>query len=256
MVEKSKDYIRAGDTYQVNVSQRFSTPFDGDPFRLYQILTEINPSPFGGYLDFGDLQIVSCSPERLLELRGQKVETRPIAGTSTPDKHGELHLSEKDRAEHIMLVDLERNDLGRICEYGSVKVNELMTIEPYSHVSHIVSNVQGKLCADKNWRDVVSACFPGGTITGTPKVRTMEIISELEPTARGAYTGSMGYVDYRGDMDLNIIIRSFIIKDRQAYFQVGAGVVADSVPAAEYEETLHKAEALRLALETYYAVPS
>ena len=251
IVQRAKDYIKAGDTYQVNLSQRFTTPFTGDPFQLYETLTEINPSPFGGFLDFGDLQIVSCSPERLLELRGREVQTRPIAGTGTVEQGHSLHLSEKDRAEHIMLVDLERNDLGRICEYGSVQVNELMTVEPYSHVSHIVSNVRGLLKKGLSWSDVLKACFPGGTITGTPKVRTMEIISELEPTARGPYTGSMGYINSNGDMDLNIIIRSFVIKDNIAYLQVGAGIVADSDPQKEYEETMHKAEALRLAIANY-----
>ncbi|MFC1596091.1 anthranilate synthase component I family protein [Candidatus Margulisiibacteriota bacterium] len=256
IVKKSKDYIRDGDTYQVNLSQRFSTSFTLDPFELYQALAAINPSPFGGFIDFGDMQIVSSSPERLLQLAGRQVQTRPIAGTSTPDKQHELRLSEKDRAEHIMLVDLERNDLGRICEYGTVRVNELMTCEHYSHVSHIVSNIKGILQEGKNWSDVVTACFPGGTITGTPKVRTMEIISELEPTARGAYTGSMGFIDYRGGMDLNIIIRSLIIQDQKAHFQVGAGIVADSDPGAEYEETLHKGQALRLALEKCYGLSS
>jgi anthranilate synthase component 1/para-aminobenzoate synthetase component 1 len=257
IVKKCKQYISAGDIFQANLSQRLCVKFNGDKFKLYKVLREINPSPFAAYLNFGDLTIVSCSPERLLKVVGCNVETRPIAGTrprgdsKSEDENfaKELILNEKERAEHIMLVDLERNDLGRVCEYGTVRVDELMMIEDYSHVFHIVSNVKGILREDKDIFDLIKSCFPGGTITGCPKIRCMEIIDELEPTSRGIYTGSIGYLSYNGDMDLNIVIRTFVIKNGFAYIQVGAGIVADSVPEREYYETLYKAEALINALE-------
>jgi len=256
-VRRAKDYIKAGDIYQANLSQRFCVDMDNrDPFELYQRLSEINPSPFACYMDFGDFKIASSSPERLLKLEGNIVQTRPIAGTRPRGKNVsedlslscELILSDKERAEHIMLVDLERNDLGRVCEYKSVKVDELMVIESYSHVMHIVSNVSGRLMPDKDRFDLLQAAFPGGTITGCPKIRCMEIIDELEPVARNIYTGSIGYLDFNGNMDLNIAIRTFVIKADKAYIQVGAGIVADSDPEKEYYETLHKAEALFGAL--------
>ena len=257
MVKRCKEYIKAGDIFQANLSQRLSFPFKGDPWELYRCLREINPSPFACYLSFDKLKIVSCSPERLLRVQGRKVETRPIAGTRPRGENRledealakELILNEKERAEHIMLVDLERNDLGRVCEYGSVKVDEMMVTESYSHVFHIVSNVCGVLRKDKDKFDLIKACFPGGTITGCPKVRCMEIIDELEKVARGIYTGSIGYLSYSGDMDLNIVIRTFAIKDGKAYLSVGGGIVADSDPEREYYETLYKAEALIKALE-------
>lgn len=258
IVKRCKEYIAAGDIYQANLSQRLSAKIGSvDPFRLYKALREINPSPFAAYLDFGDLQLVSSSPERLIRLREGAADTRPIAGTrrrgadadETKGLSAELLTNEKERAEHIMLLDLERNDLGRVCDYGTVRVDELMAVEDYSHVIHIVSNVRGTLSAGKDCFDLVRAVFPGGTITGVPKVRCMEIIDELEPVARGPYTGSLGYISNAGDMDLNIIIRTFVIKDGTAYAQVGAGIVADSDPEREYVETLHKAEALRKALE-------
>lgn len=251
-VAKAREYIWAGDIYQVNISQRLSAPIEGDPFSVYLALRSINPSPFSAYMDFGDLRIAGCSPERLVQLRGTSVQTRPIAGTyrrGTSVAEDEalrrrLLADSKERAEHIMLVDLERNDLGRVCGYGSVRVDELMVTESYSHVNHIVSNVRGVLRPGLDQFDLLGACFPGGTITGCPKVRTMEVIEELEPVRRGVYTGSMGYFGYDGNMDLNIVIRSMLVKEGHAYVQAGAGIVADSVPEREYRETLHKAQAL------------
>ena len=256
MVFRAKRYIRSGDIFQANLSQRLSSPYPSSPYPLYCNLQKINPSPFSCYADFGDFAIVSSSPERLLRKQGEWVETRPIAGTRPRgktalediEKSFELILSEKERAEHLMLVDLERNDLGRVCRYGTVKVDELMVLEKYSHVIHIVSNVRGRLEEGKDGFDLIRAAFPGGTITGTPKVRCMEIIDELEPVARGPYTGSFGYIGFNGDLDLNILIRSFVLKGGQAYIQVGSGIVADSDPSREYEESLFKAQALLLAL--------
>lgn len=258
MVTRCKEYIAAGDIYQANLSQRLSAVINGvDPLHLYTVLRNINPSPFAAYLDFGDLHLVSSSPERLVRLREGIVDTRPIAGTRRRGKDGaetkalsaELLTNEKERAEHIMLLDLERNDLGRVCDYGTVRVDEMMAVEDYSHVIHIVSNIEGTLAPGRDAFDLVRAVFPGGTITGVPKVRCMEIIDELEPVARGPYTGSIGYIANTGDMDLNIIIRTFVIKDETAHVQVGAGIVADSDPEREYFETLQKAEALKKALE-------
>jgi aminodeoxychorismate synthase component I len=260
MVRRCKEYIAAGDIYQANLSQRFSSATAGrDPLLLYGILREINPSPFAAYAEFGDVTLVSSSPERLVRLQGRTADTRPIAGTrrrgnnsgETRELTAELLMNEKERAEHIMLLDLERNDLGKVCEYGSVQVDELMVVEDYSHVIHIVSNVRGRLAAGKDGPDLVRALFPGGTITGVPKVRCMEIINELEPVARGLYTGSLGYFANTGDLDLNIIIRTFVIRDGTAHVQVGAGIVADSDPGREYEETLQKAAALFRAAERW-----
>jgi aminodeoxychorismate synthase component I len=258
MVRRAKKYIAAGDIFQANLSQRLSADVEGiNPYDIYRVLREVNPSPFACYLDFGDVKIISSSPERLVRLEGGRVDTRPIAGTRPrgQDMSGdeamrsELLLNEKERAEHIMLIDLERNDIGRVCDYGSVHVDELMVTEDYSHVIHIVSNITGRLADGKDAFDVIRATFPGGTITGVPKVRCMEIIDELEPVARGPYTGSAGYIGHNGNMDLNIIIRTFVIKDNKAYVQVGAGIVADSDPEREYYETLHKAQALVKTLE-------
>ena len=258
MVRRAKDYIRAGDIFQANLSQRLTAEVgDLDPFRLYGVLRKINPSPFAAYLDLQGFQLVSSSPERLMRLHDRIVDTRPIAGTRPRGKDTEgdramsveLITNEKERAEHIMLIDLERNDIGRVCDYGSVQVDELMILEEYSHVIHIVSNVQGRLHEKKDMFDLIRATFPGGTITGVPKVRCMEIIDELEPVQRGPYTGSIGYLGFNGDMDLNIIIRTFVIKDGRAHVQVGAGIVADSDPEREYYETLHKADALLQALK-------
>ncbi len=243
-VIKAKEYISSGDIYQVNLSQRFQTKIREHPFEIYKRLRRINPSPFASYFDFGDLKLVSCSPERLIKLENGIAETRPIAGTRpVTAKPEELLLDPKERAEHIMLVDLERNDLGKVCEYGSVAVDENMIVEKYSHVIHIVSNVTGKLRHGKDKFDLIKAMFPGGTITGCPKIRSMEIIEELEPVKRGPYTGSIGYIMH-DKMDLNIAIRTIVARGNTGYIQVGAGIVADSIPEREYCETIHKAQAL------------
>lgn len=266
-VARCKDYIRAGDIYQTNLSHRFT--FDLSPLQqvdgathrsigsaLYGRLRQVNPSPFSAVMNFDESTIVSCSPERLVRLHGEQVETRPIAGTRPRGagaweddrlKH-ELLANEKERAEHVMLVDLERNDLGRVCAYGSVQVDEFLTVEQYSHVSHLVSNVRGILRPDATRADLIRSVFPGGTITGVPKIRCMQIIDELEPVRRGLYTGSLGYVSRTGDMDWNILIRTMWLTGHRGYLQVGAGIVADSDPAREYEETLHKGQAFFSAL--------
>ncbi len=258
MVRRAKDYIRAGDIFQANLSQRLSAHIgDTSPWQLYKILRSINPSPFSFYADFGEYQLVSSSPERLIKLSDRVAQTRPIAGTRprgiSPEfderMRADLLLNEKERAEHIMLIDLERNDLGKVCDYGTVVVDELMITEDYSHVIHIVSNVRGRLAEGRDAMSLIRAVFPGGTITGVPKVRCMEIIDELEPVARGPYTGSFGYISFSGDMDLNIIIRTMVVKDSVSYVQAGAGIVADSDPEREYFETLRKAEALLSTLE-------
>ncbi|MFH1362354.1 MAG: anthranilate synthase component I family protein [bacterium] len=244
VVKKTKEYIASGDIYQANISQRLEAKLKDHPFKVYKRLRKINPSPFASYFDCGDFQIVSCSPERLVKLENGIAESRPIAGTRPiTARNKELLLDPKERAEHIMLVDLERNDLGKVCEFGSVHVNESMIIEKYSHVIHIVSNVRGKLAKDKTKFDLIRAMFPGGTITGCPKIRSMEIIEELEPVKRGIYTGSIGYI-MPDKMDFNIAIRTMVMKDQKAYIQAGAGIVADSDPEREYEETLHKAQAM------------
>jgi anthranilate/para-aminobenzoate synthase component I len=256
IVRDAQRYITEGDIFQANLSQRFDFELKADPMDVYAGLKKVNPSSFFGVLDAGDFQILSGSPERLLSLRESKLETRPIAGTRSRAKDAgedkrrslELLLNEKERAEHVMLVDLERNDLGRVCEYGSVVVDEFMIVEDYTHVKHIVSNVKGFLKKGASAVDALKAFFPGGTITGAPKVRCMEIIGELEPVARGPYTGSLGYFSFSGNMDFNIIIRSLVLKKGRAYLQVGAGIVADSVPEKEYDETLHKAESVLTAL--------
>ena len=256
LVRRAKRYIRKGEVYQANISQRFELDLSGDALSIYERLRQVNPSPFFGFLDAGHFQIVSGSPERLLKLEGGWLETRPIAGTRARGSDEaedrrlslDLLLNEKERAEHIMLVDLERNDLGKVCEPGSVAVDELMTLEHYSHVKHIVSNIRGKLAKDKGAVDAFKAFFPGGTITGVPKVRCMQILDELEPVARGPYTGSLGYLSFTGDMDFNILIRSLFVKGRKAYLQTGAWIVADSVPSKEYDETLHKAEGIFTAV--------
>ena len=257
-VEKARQYIIAGDIFEVNISQRFETKLSISPYELYRRLRQINPAPFAGYLGFDEAKIVSASPERFLRVRGDWVETRPIKGTRprgrTPEEdqalaHELLH-SAKDRAENIMIVDLERNDLGRVCRYGTVKVTEMVILEVFPTVFHLTSTVEGRMRKGKNIIDLLKASFPGGSITGAPKVRSMEIIDELESTRRSVYTGSIGYLGFDGNMDLNIVIRTFIIKDGKAYFQVGGAVVYDSDPEAEYQETLDKARALIDALNT------
>jgi len=255
-VNRTKTYISEGDIYQANISQKFEAPFNQDPLILYMRLRKINPSPFSGFLKFDDLVLVSSSPERLIKISDNKIESRPIAGTRPRSNiiekdqalMAELLLNEKERAEHLMLVDLERNDLGRLCKPGSVKVTDFMFLEKYSHVTHIVSNISGCLLPNQEIFKILKAIFPGGTITGCPKIRCMEIINELEPVARGPYSGSFGYIGFAPYMDLNIIIRSIIIHDDTASFHVGAGIVADSVPEKEYFETLDKAAPMIEAL--------
>lgn len=266
-VRRCQEYIAAGDIYQANLSHRFTLQppstynDDGDrqPYEqeLYRRLQAVNPSPFSGLMHFDDVTLISSSPERLVRLHDRQADTRPIAGTrprgfdARDDQRliGELLANEKERAEHLMLVDLERNDLGRVCRFGSVQVDEFMTIEQYSHVNHIVSNISGALKPDATPFDLIQALFPGGTITGVPKIRCMEIIEELEPVRRGPYTGSLGYIGWNGDLDLNIVIRTLVWCGGKGYLQVGAGIVADSDPAKEYEETLQKAQAFFSALQ-------
>lgn len=252
MVKKGKEYIAAGDIFQVNLSQRFQVPISITPWELYQRLADANPAPFSSFLDFTPVSVVSSSPERYMRLKGNWVETRPIKGTRPRGDNRqedrrlrqELYESPKDRAELVMIVDLERNDLGRVCQVGSVKVPQVFRLEEYATVFHLVSTVEGMLRPGLDVNDLIKASFPGGSITGAPKIRAMEIIEELEPTKRSIYTGSIGYIDYSGDADLNIVIRTFLIKNNIAYFQVGGAIVADSDPEAEYQETLDKAKGL------------
>jgi len=255
-VQRAKDYIAAGDIFQVNLSRRFETRLPLPPHELYLRLRAINPAPMAAYLQFDGGAIVSASPERFLEVRGRRVETRPIKGTRprgrTPEEDRslgeELLASEKDNAELAMIVDLERNDLGRVCSYGSVKVVEPRALESHPTVHHLVATIEGRLQPDRDIVDLLRATFPGGSITGAPKIRAMEIIDELEPTRRSVYTGAIGYIGFDGSMDLNIVIRTFIERNGTLYFQVGGGVVADSDLALEYDETTHKARALLEAL--------
>lgn len=256
-VERCRQYILAGDAFQVVLSQRFQVEFSARPFDLYRALRSVNPSPYMYYLSIGDQKVIGTSPEILVSVEGATARLRPIAGTRPRGANqaedaalaAELLADEKERAEHIMLVDLSRNDLGRVCEFGTVHVNELMVIERYSHVIHIVSDVTGTLRSDKSLYDVLRACFPHGTVSGAPKVRAMEIIDEQEPTRRGLYAGSVGYLSYSGDMDMAIAIRTMLIKGQTAYLQSGGGLVADSKPAMEYQECLNKAKALVSAIE-------
>ncbi|SMO52503.1 anthranilate synthase, component I [Balnearium lithotrophicum] len=257
MVKRAKEYIRNGDIIQVVLSRRFEKPFYADPLSLYRALRHINPSPYMYYLDYSNFQIVGASPEVLVRVEDKTIETRPIAGTRrrgrTPQEDKELEKEllsdEKERAEHIMLVDLARNDVGRVAETGSVKVTDLMVIERYSHVMHIVSNVVGKLMKDRDAFDVLKACFPAGTVSGAPKVRAMEIIDEIEPSERGVYAGAVGYFSFDGNMDTAIAIRTAVVRRNKVYVQAGAGIVADSVPELEAKETLNKARALFRAVE-------
>jgi len=255
-VQMCREYIMAGDIFEVNLSQRFGAELAIHPYELYRRLRALNPAPFACYLGFDGVDIISASPERFMKLTGDLVETRPIKGTrprgSNPAEDEaiakELTNSYKDRAENVMIVDLERNDLGRVCRYGTVNVSELLILEKYATVFQLVSTVEGRLQENKNCIDLLKATFPGGSITGAPKVRSMEIIDELEPTRRSVYTGNIGYIGFNGDLDLNIAIRTFIVKDGRAYFQVGGAITYDSDPQAEYIETLDKAKALLMAL--------
>ncbi len=257
MVAKAKEYILAGDVIQVVLSQRFHSKTDLPPFLLYRALRHINPSPYLFYLKMGDIIQIGSSPEILVRLEDNNVEVRPIAGTrprgATTDEdlalEEELLADPKERAEHLMLVDLGRNDIGRVCQYGTVGTYELMVIERYSHVMHIVSGVRGQLAAGKDQFDVVNACFPAGTVSGAPKIRAMEIIEELEPERRGPYAGAVGYFGFNGNMDFSITIRTFIMQGRDLWVQAGAGIVADSDPEMEFQETLNKSRGLRRAVE-------
>ncbi len=256
-VRQAKRYIRAGDAFQVVPSQRFSARTNADAFEIYRALRVVNPSPYLYFLRLGDVAVVGSSPEMLVKIQERDAFYRPIAGTRPRGRdekedlrlEAELAADPKERAEHIMLVDLGRNDLGRVCEYGSVRVEKLMTIERYSHVMHIVSSLRGRLRPEVDCFDALMACFPAGTLTGAPKVRAMEIIDELEPTRRGIYSGAILYLDFSGNLDSCIAIRTLVVKNGMAYWQVGAGIVADSVPAREYEETVNKARALVVALK-------
>jgi para-aminobenzoate synthetase component 1 len=256
-VRQAQAYIAAGDVYQVNLSCRFDAGLKGPSTELYRRLRQINPAPFACLLKFPHVEIISSSPERLVSLNRGLAQTRPIAGTRprgfSPARDqelgNELLCHPKERAEHIMLIDLERNDLGKVCEAGSVEVDELMVLERYSHVTHIVSNIRGQLRSDCGPFDLLRATFPGGTITGVPKKRCMEIIDELEPVGRGAYTGSAGYISACGTMDLNILIRSFQRVGNQISYQAGAGIVADSDPEREWKECLQKGKALHSVLQ-------
>jgi anthranilate synthase component 1 len=256
-VRRSKEYILAGDVMQVQISQRTSRPFAAPPLALYRALRGVNPSPYMFYFDFGDHHVVGASPEILVRISGDTVTLRPIAGTrprgGTPKEDAaaaeELLADPKERAEHVMLIDLGRNDVGRIAATGSVKVTEKMIVERYSHVMHIVSNVEGRVAPGLGALDVLRASFPAGTVTGAPKVRAMQIIDELEPVKRGVYSGAVGYLGFNGDMDVAIAIRTAVLKDRMLHVQAAAGIVADSDPQAEWRETQHKARALLRAAE-------
>jgi para-aminobenzoate synthetase component 1 len=255
-VDRVREYIAAGDVFQVNLSQRFEADLKIPSYDLYKRLRAVNPAPFASYISFPDVAIVSASPERFLRVQSDLVETRPIKGTRPRGKDSvadeclarELTRSAKDRAENVMIVDLERNDLGRVCRYGTVKVTELAILETFPTVFHLTSTVTGRLRRGKSNIDLLKAAFPGGSVTGAPKVRAMEIIDELEPTKRSIYTGSIGYLSFNDDMDMNIVIRTFLIKGGKAYFQVGGAIIYDSDPEAEYVETLDKARALIQAL--------
>ncbi len=256
-VRKAKSYIRAGDVFQVVVSQRFSARTSADPFEIYRALRVVNPSPYLYFLKLGDVSVVGSSPEMLVKVQGRNALYRPLAGTlprgkdEKEDREFEARLlaDPKERAEHIMLVDLGRNDLGRVCEYGSVEAERLMFVERYSHVMHIASTLRGRLRKDVDCFDALMACFPAGTLSGAPKVRAMEIIDELEPTRRGIYAGAILYLDFSGNLDSCIGLRTLVAKGGHTYVQAGAGIVADSVPEREYQESVNKARAVIRALE-------
>jgi len=256
-VRKAKEYIRAGDVFQVVLSQRFSAKTKAHPFEIYRELRALNPSPYLFYLQMNDVTVAGSSPEMLVKVQGRDVFYRPIAGTLPRGKdeaedqqfEKEMLASEKERAEHIMLVDLGRNDLGRVCDYGTVKVEQLMSVERFSHVMHLVSSLRGRLREDVDCFDALMACFPAGTVSGAPKVRAMEIIEELERTRRGIYAGGVLYLDFAGNLDSCIALRTMVIKNGVAHMQAGGGIVADSTPAGEFQETVNKSRALLAALE-------
>ena len=258
MVSKTKDAILDGEVFQAVISRRTDFQFDGDSLEMYRALRRLNPSPYLFHLDFGDAKLLGSSPEMLVRLEGQRLTTRPLAGTrpraDDPEEDEKLKLEmlldEKERAEHLMLVDLHRNDMGRVSKFGTVKVNELMSAEKYSHVQHIVSNVESRIAEDKDAFDALKACFPAGTVSGAPKVRAMDLISELEVAPRGPYAGAVGYFDFTGNMDFGITIRSIVVSGSKASVQAGAGIVADSVPEREYQETAHKMGAMLDAISS------
>jgi anthranilate synthase component 1 len=256
-VRTAKEYIAAGEIYQVVLSQRFESDVDAEPFSVYRALRHVNPSPYMYFIRMGAVSVVGSSPEMLVRVEGVRTETHPIAGTRPRGRTSEedlrlaeeLKRNEKERAEHVMLVDLGRNDLGRVCEYGSVRVPQFMGLERFSHVMHLTSIVEGRLAEDQDRLDALVACFPAGTVSGAPKVRAMQIIRELEPDGRGLYAGAVGYLDFAGNLDFCIAIRTVVMSGGKAYVQAGAGIVIDSNPTAEYEETRDKARALLQALE-------
>lgn len=258
-IRTAKAYIKKGDIYQVNLSQRFELRTNREPFRIYSLLREVSPAPFSAYLDCGDFQVLSSSPERFLHFDGKKVTTRPMKGTrprglSRKDDlryREDLLKSQKDKAELIMIVDLLRNDLGRVCKYGSIKVSSMRSLEKYSTVYQTTATIEGLLHKDKDRIDLLKACFPGGSITGCPKIRSMQIIEELEPSRRSIYTGSLGYFGFNNTMDLNILIRTILKKKDKLYFQVGGGIVADSKGQSEYQETLVKAQGIFKAIAPF-----
>jgi aminodeoxychorismate synthase component I len=260
-VARAQEYIAAGDIYQVNLSQKFSTPFAGNPYRLFEHLLARSPAPGGAFLDFGETRILSASPELFLRIRGRHITTRPIKGTRPRDRDPvrdeqlafELLTDPKELAELVMITDLERNDLGRICEYGSVTVTQLVQLERFAQVFHLVSIIEGLMRPGIDALDAVRACLPGGSISGAPKRRACEIIAELEPCPRGIYTGLIGYFDDSGDAAFSIAIRTMVQEGENLHFSVGSGITAGSVPAREYDETLHKAAGLDQALEAYRA---
>lgn len=256
-IGRVKRYIKNGDIYQVNLTQRFETKYTKDPWLLYQRLRNINPAPFSSFIDYGDFQIISSSPERFFCVDNRKIQTRPIKGTIARGQNNQQDIlnkkillnSEKDKSELIMIVDVVRNDLGRISKIGTVKVEKLFSLEKYPTVYHLVSTVTGELREDVKFADIIKATFPGASITGAPKIRAMEIIDELEPTRRNIYTGSIGYLDFNGNMDFNIVIRTIILKGGKAFFQAGGGIVWDSDKESEYKESILKAKALQKAVE-------
>jgi len=260
MVKRAKQYIRDGEAIQIVLSQRFDTDLAAEPLDIYRALRRINPSPYMYYLDFDGDVVIGASPEVLVRLENDRVALRPIAGTRPRGKDGEedrrleeeLRSDPKERAEHVMLVDLGRNDVGRVAKIGTVEVTDLMVVEYYSHVMHLVSHVEGNLAPGLDMFDVLRASFPAGTVSGAPKVRAMEIIDELEPTRRGLYAGAVGYFSFSGNMDFCITIRTMLVRNSRVYLQVGAGIVADSIPQSEYEETVAKGKALVRALELAY----
>jgi len=262
VVRKAKSYIRAGDIFQVVPSQRFSSQTDTDSFEIYRALRVVNPSPYLYFLHLNDVSVVGSSPEMLLKVQGREAYYRPIAGTlprgrsegEDREQESKLLADPKERAEHIMLVDLGRNDLGRVCEYGSVKVERLMFVERYSHVMHLVSSLRGRLRNNVDCFGALMACFPAGTLSGAPKIRAMQIIDELEPTRRGLYGGAILYVDFAGNLDSCIALRTLVAKNGRVYIQAGGGVVADSVPEREYQETINKARAVMAALQIAHNV--